>query len=305
MSPWPARPAPEGRKIFDTPSSNTFPATSPGRAKYRSEKNRRFHRRDQSRRRLLQPAGTAQQRTPRRLLPLRIEKGNLAEGGDQIRVSLGKVAEAHILRRPEGHAMVVDRGAAALGGPPKIPGKGLALAIAQPQIDADAWRRLFAGDNGGASAGAVPADLPPLQMAVKTPLLRLFGRDFRDVEVNLRPATAAGRSGCPPAKPSATCSGAAAAKAGSRPTSSASPFRPPPPAKAAATAILDSCRAWTSGSPNSPSARSGSGGSNSRARNERSLWNLEALSLQNPDGALKGRPSGTVSAATIPGSASN
>ena len=223
-------------------------------------------------------------------LPLRIEKSNLAEGGDQIRVSLGKVAEAHILRRPEGHAMVVDRGAAALGEAlPKMPGKGLALAIAQPQIDADAWRRLFAGDNGGASAGAVPADLPPLQMAVKTPLLRLFGRDFRDVEVNLRPRDGGWQIGLSTRE----ALGDVFWRSGGEGWVQADLKRLAVPASAAGeggdSRILDSLPGMDIRVAEFTIGEKRLGRLELKARNERSLWNLEALSLQNPDGALKGK----------------
>ncbi|HZX32203.1 MAG TPA: YhdP family protein [Rhodocyclaceae bacterium] len=130
-------------------------------------------------------------------LPLRFEKKNLPDNyyrdgipRDQIRISLGKAAEALIVRRKEGDAMVLERGAAALGDNlPNLPEKGLVAQVSVPRLDVDFWRRVMANgvtNGGNGHSGASAAGLLT-HIAVKTPAMRLMGRDYANVDMHLRP----------------------------------------------------------------------------------------------------------------------
>ena len=115
-------------------------------------------------------------------LALRIEKTTAEEGREQYRASLGNLAQAVVIKRGE----VVERGVVALGaGDPALPEHGVAVRIAVPQLDADGWRDVVAGSGNGSRGGK---SLPPLDVvSIKTPLLRLFGRDYTQVDTQVRP----------------------------------------------------------------------------------------------------------------------
>lgn len=220
---------------------------------------------------------------------LRIEKSNLPDGGDQIRVSLGKVLEALIERRSEGEGLVVDRGVVAVGEPlPKLPTKGIVVAVTQPEIDLDAWRRLFDGRAGAAapSGGAVP--LAAIQ--VKTPRLHLLDRDMHDVSATLR----ARDDGWQAALTSREAEGEVFWRSSGEGWLQADLKRLAIPDAAleagdGADTPLDSLPGLDIRVADFSLGNKRLGRLEATAKNERSIWNLESLSLQNPDGALKGK----------------
>ncbi len=115
-------------------------------------------------------------------LPLRIERSAPDPAREQYRITIGKVAQGLMIRRQE----VWERGVFAVGDAElRLPEKGLAVRVATPQIDADAWKNFI-------PAAAAP-DAPPSGglvlnlLALKTPRLHLFNRDYSQVEANLRP----------------------------------------------------------------------------------------------------------------------
>ena len=112
-------------------------------------------------------------------LPLRIERKALDGGREQYRVTLGGIGRAVAIRNGDAW----ERGALALGdGEARPPGKGLAVRVALPRLDLDAWRAALppaAGSAGG---------LELAQATLATPRLRLMGRDYNRVNVDLRPA---------------------------------------------------------------------------------------------------------------------
>lgn len=120
-------------------------------------------------------------------LPLRVEKKAFESGRDgaardQIRVSLGKVAEAVLVRRQQGETMRLERGVVAVGETlPALPERGVAAAVSVPRLDADAWRHALGTGEGAAGAGILG------QISVRAPSMRLFNRNYADVELNLRP----------------------------------------------------------------------------------------------------------------------
>lgn len=127
-------------------------------------------------------------------LPLRFEKKDLPANyyrdslfRDQIRVTLGKAAEAVVIRRRDGGAMVLERGVVALGDTlPNQPEKGVAVQVAMPRLDVDFWRRALAGSGNGTGNGGAGSALIS-HATLKTPSMRLLNREYANVEINLRP----------------------------------------------------------------------------------------------------------------------
>lgn len=118
--------------------------------------------------------------------PLRIERSAPDPTREQYKVTLGpKVVQALVVRRYDGKEMRGERAVIAVGdGEVKLPEQGLAVMLAAPRLDADLWRALFSGDIGQTSSqGGLPLSL----LAVKTPKLRLFGRDLKHADLKLRP----------------------------------------------------------------------------------------------------------------------
>ncbi|MGA9395956.1 MAG: YhdP family protein [Azonexus sp.] len=114
-------------------------------------------------------------------LPLRVERTATEGGRQQIRVSLGSVAQGLMIKRDG----TMERAMIALGeGATRLPEKGVAVRIALPQFDADAWREILAGSGAGGQGGAMP---PVSLVSIKTPELRLLGRDFTQVDTEVRP----------------------------------------------------------------------------------------------------------------------
>ena len=122
-------------------------------------------------------------------LPLRLERTEPDNSREQYRVSLGKIARAQMIWREEGGTERFERGLVLLGpGEARLPDKGLGVQVNWPQLDGDAWKAVMNKDgNTTGGTGSAPA-LPALQQVqIKTSALRLFSRDFSQVDATLRP----------------------------------------------------------------------------------------------------------------------
>lgn len=132
-------------------------------------------------------------KTAATVLPLRVEKKALDSQRDGvqrdlIRLSLGKVAEALLVRRASGDGMHLERGAAAVGEPlPAMPERNVAAAISLPRLDLDAWRRAAAGGAGNGAGGGAALAGGLGQVSVKTPSMRFLNRNYANVDLTLRP----------------------------------------------------------------------------------------------------------------------
>ena len=75
----------------------------------------------------------------------------------------------------------------AVGADPVLPDRGLAVLIAQPRLDLDAWHALLAdeidaaGQGGGQTPDEQAFSLLPSTVSVVTQQLRLAGKDLHDV----------------------------------------------------------------------------------------------------------------------------
>jgi uncharacterized protein (TIGR02099 family) len=122
-------------------------------------------------------------RTP---LPFKVI-GRIETQRDEWNASLGNVATLRLLRDGTDWRGRVALGAAARGPLAALPERGIALAIDQPALDADAWRALLpAAGSGIAQAG------PALSVVeVRSDMLHLVHRNFH--EVRFKAATEASR----------------------------------------------------------------------------------------------------------------
>ena len=108
------------------------------------------------------------------VMPFRFERTSLTAGSDQVRVSLGKVLSAQLLRRVDKDNRVIERGAVGLGEPtPALPEKDILVAASVGEFDVDFWRSLFAGGSGGG--------LPIGGISLHAEKMKLFERPFNAV----------------------------------------------------------------------------------------------------------------------------
>jgi uncharacterized protein (TIGR02099 family) len=82
-------------------------------------------------------------------VPLRIEKKMQGEQQDIVSLTLGKVADAKIVRSLQGGRMVVDRGEISFGGTASLPEqRGIGISGNFSHFDVDQWQTLTAGSSG-------------------------------------------------------------------------------------------------------------------------------------------------------------
>ena len=95
--------------------------------------------------------------------------------------TLGQVLALHAEQRDGAWRGQLALGADVRTAPPALPERGLALRMAQPHIDIDAWRALLAA-NGNQAAGEAARMLPKLvAIELATGEARLLGRSFHDL----------------------------------------------------------------------------------------------------------------------------
>lgn len=215
-------------------------------------------------------------------LALRVEKTRAEAGRDQYRVTLGNVAQAVLVKRAEG----LERGVVVLGsGEAQLPERGVAVRIAVPQFDADAWRALAdAGDNGGRN-GAMPAlDV----LSIRTPQLRLFGRDFTQVDSEVRPRDDGWQIMLNMQEAAGDLFWRNAGEGSLEGRLRRLVVRPAAEASGTTTALINSLPGLNLRVDDFRIGDRALGRLDLRARNDKGAWHLETLNLQNPDGALNG-----------------
>ncbi|MEW6163512.1 MAG: YhdP family protein [Pseudomonadota bacterium] len=125
----------------------------------------------------------------RTALPLKVS-GRVDPNRDEWTATLGEAAQARLQQAGEQWrgriAFVAANPAATKSAALSLPERGVALEIAQPSLDVDAWRALLAApaNGNGATSSPAAASLPPLAgIDIKAAEMRLLGRDFHEVKL--------------------------------------------------------------------------------------------------------------------------
>lgn len=289
--------AKEARKIIDTPLFDFVAGTTPWKGEVKARKKVADFVIESNLTGVSSSLPEPFNKTAGSVLPLRIEKGNV-DGGkgsvvqDRIRVTLGKVAEALVIRREEGDGMVLERGVAGVGEAlPRLPEKGLVVAVSVPQLDADFWRQAIANGNGNGGAKARQEVPAVAQISLKTPSMRIFGRDYHNVDLALRPREGGWQIGLNTRE----AQGEIYWKGSDEGWVQADLKRLAIPASVTSASepggqpLLNSLPGMDIRVADFALGDKRLGRLELKAKNERSFWNLESLSLQNPDGMLKGK----------------
>ena len=125
-------------------------------------------------------------KTTNETMPLVVERKQAPAGRDVTTVALGQALKATLVRRHEADKSVIERGVVAVGAAaPRLPERGVLLAVQAKRIDADLWRRLFASSGNGGTPGSAAA-LPLDQVELRTDELTLFDRGIAGLRLNAR-----------------------------------------------------------------------------------------------------------------------
>jgi uncharacterized protein (TIGR02099 family) len=215
-------------------------------------------------------------------LPLRIERTAPDATREQYRITLGKVAQGLVVRRQENW----ERAVFAVGdGELRLPEKGLAVRVATPSIDADAWRNFLPdgatnGDGNGLALNVV---------TLKTPVLRLFERDYNQVDVSLRPRDGGWQIALNTREAVGDVFWRSAGEGWIEGNFKRLTIRPAAEAGGVSTSLINTLPGMNLVVEDFQLGDMALGKLELKARNEKGAWNLDALSLQNPDGGLKGK----------------
>ena len=217
-------------------------------------------------------------------LALRVEKTTGEAGRQQFKASLGNVVQAVAIKRAD----VLERAAVVLGdGEARLPDSGVAVRIALPQFDADAWQALLGGNGNGAKRGATMPALDSL--SIRTPTLRLMGRDFTQVEAEIRPRDGGWQIAIVTQEAAGDLfwrnAGAGSVEGRLRRLV----VRPAAEVAGSDTALINSLPALNLTVDDFRVGDKALGRLELRARNDKGAWQLETLNLRNPDGALNGK----------------
>ena len=217
-------------------------------------------------------------------LPLRIERSTPDAQREQYRITLGKIGQGVIVRRQDNW----ERGVFAVGdAEPRLPEKGLAVRVAVPRIDADAWKN-FLPDNGN---GAVTdgSGLALNVVTLKTPQLRVFERDFNQVDVSLRPRDGGWQIGLNTREAIGDVFWKSAGEGWVEGNFKRLVVRPAAEIGEGSTTLINSLPGMSLVVEDFFIGDKALGKLDLKARNDKGAWHLDTLNLQNPDGALKGR----------------
>ena len=216
-------------------------------------------------------------------LPLRIERSAPDATREQYRITLGSVAQGLVVRRQEAW----ERGVFAVGdGEALLPDSGLAIRVAVPRIDADAWRNFLpeGGSNGDGSGLALNV------VTLKTPLLRLFERDYNQVDVSLRPRDDGWQIGLNTREAVGDVFWKSAGEGWVEGNFKRLVIRQTEEAGDGGTSsLINSLPGMRLVVDDFRLGDKALGKLELKARNDKGAWHLDTLNLQNPDGSLKGK----------------
>ncbi len=217
-------------------------------------------------------------------LPLRIEQTHPDAQREQFRITLGKVGQGVMVRRGE----TWERGVFAVGdAEPRLPDKGLAIRVAAPRLDADAWKNYLPDGANGASAD--PGALALSVLSLKAPQLRVLERDFSNVETSLRPRDGGWQIGLNTREAAGDLFWKQAGEGWVEGHFKRLVLKPAAEIGEGGATLINSLPGMSLVVDDLQIGDRALGRLDLKARNDKGAWNLEALSLQNPDGALKGK----------------
>jgi uncharacterized protein (TIGR02099 family) len=217
-------------------------------------------------------------------LALRIER-TVGEGGrQQFAATLGNVAQGIVIR----HEEKLERAVLAIGdGDARLPDGGVAVRIALPYLDADAWRETLAGKDAGGPAGVSAPVLAVLSL--KTPSLRFLGRDFTQVEAELRPRDAGWQIALNMQEAAGNLFWRQAGEGSLDGRLRRLVLLPAAESSGANPSLINSLPALNITVDDFRMGERLLGRLELRARNENGAWQLENLGITNPDGSLNGK----------------
>jgi uncharacterized protein (TIGR02099 family) len=221
-------------------------------------------------------------------LPLRVERTAPADGSREFfRITLGKVAQGLIIKRQENW----ERGVFAVGeAEPRLPEKGLAVRVVTPQINADAWRNYLPGGASAGEAGAgAGGGLALSVVTLRTPQLHLFSRDYSQVDVSLRPRDAGWQIGLNTREAVGDVFWNSTGEGWVDGNFKRLVVRQATEVPEEHATLINSLPGMSLAVEDFYLGDKALGRLELKARNDKGAWHLDMLSLQNPDGGLKGK----------------
>jgi len=225
-------------------------------------------------------------KAPASPLALRVTKVTGEAGRQQIQASLGNIAQAVAVKRAD----VLERAVVVLGsGEARLPDNGIAVRIAVPQFDADAWQALLGGNGNGNGAKRGPR-MPALDsLSIRTPMLRLMGRDFTQVEAEARPRDDGWQIAIVTQEAAGDLFWRNAGAGWVEGSLRRLVVRPAAEVAGSNMTLVNSLPGMNLTVADFRIGDKALGRLELQARNDQGAWHLDKLNLRNPDGALSGR----------------
>jgi uncharacterized protein (TIGR02099 family) len=219
-------------------------------------------------------------------MPLRFERIAGKAGVDSYRLALGEVARGLYETGAGGEsarlALVVGEGE------PKLPARGFAVGVQLPRVDADVWRNTVSGLAMPAAAPGKPAEAMIGELSLKTPLMRLYGHDYHQVNIGLRPQADGWQIALNLREAAGDLFWQSANEGSLKGRLKRLVVYPTTGTDEGEVRLINSLPAMDFTVDELFYGEKALGRLDLKARNEGGAWRLDALNLKNPDGALRG-----------------
>ncbi len=228
-------------------------------------------------------------------LPLRIERTAPDATREQFRITLGKVARGVLIQRSDAKGSRWERGAITLGeGEPRLPEKGLNVQVTLPRVDGDAWKAalsMHAAPSAKTAPQTSASGLAFGQVSIKTPSMRAFGREFNQVDVALKPREGGWAIGLNMREATGELIWRSAGDGLLEGRLRRLVVQPLMETGEAGSQAINSLPGMNFAVDDFFVGEKSMGQLDVKARNDKGVWQLENLSIKNPDGQLKGKGS--------------